>query len=140
VPPHGSHTTTRGIAVRVRPVYDPQQSNPFEKRYLFRYFIDVTNHSAQPVQLISRYWHIKDADANTHEVHGEGVVGLQPNILPGQTFRYNSFCPLHTPWGTMQGHFVMRSENGDEFNATVARFYLVYRENDPQEASSEQSE
>ncbi len=91
--------------------------------------------------LHSRRWLIKDADSNEFTVQGEGVVGLQPVLRPGESFSYNSFCPLHTPWGTMEGSFLMVGDNaqadrtpdghGHEFEIAIGRFFLVYREESP---------
>lgn len=125
-PRYGSCTTTNGFVVSVVPVFDSRESQPQERRYLFRYTITIENTNEQPAALRSRRWLIKDADANVYEVDGEGVVGLQPVIGPGEKFTYSSFCPLHTTWGTMEGVFRMVSADRQEFEINIGRFYLVY--------------
>lgn len=123
--PTGSDITTAGVRVQVTPRYLPQQSDPEGGKYLFAYSITLTNDTARAVQLRSRRWLIVDADGEAHEVEGEGVVGQQPVIGPGQSFAYTSFCPLPTPWGTMEGAYTMRDEDGSTFPVRIARFYLV---------------
>lgn len=114
-----------GVRVRVRPEYLPEHSDPAASRYVFGYRVRVTNESAEPVTLISRHWMIVDGDGDRHEVQGDGVVGRQPRLEPGEAFDYASFCPLETRWGTMEGVYHMRCDNGAMFDATVARFFLV---------------
>lgn len=123
--PTGSDITTGGVRVQVTPRYLPQQSDPEGGKYLFAYSITLTNDTARPVQLRSRRWLIVDADGESHEVEGEGVVGQQPHIAPGRSFEYTSFCPLPTPWGTMEGAYTMIDEDGATFPVRIARFYLV---------------
>lgn len=118
-------TRTQDITVRSDPVYVPEKSNPADRLYFFAYRVRVTNASPTPVQLISRYWKIVDALGRAHEVEGDGVVGKRPRIAPGESFEYASHCPLKTPWGTMEGSFLMRSESGEEFRAGIGRFYLI---------------
>ena len=74
---------------------------------------------------------ITDARGRMIEVKGEGVVGEQPRLAPGDTYEYSSFCPLRTPWGTMEGSYTMRRDDGQEFQADIARFYLVGPQQDP---------
>ncbi len=147
--PHGSITHTCGFVVRVTPAFDTRESSPTERRYLFRYAITIENNSTVTAMLHSRRWLIKDADSNEFTVQGEGVVGIQPVLRPGESFTYNSFCPLHTPWGTMEGAYSMVGDGGDaadegagvgglkptngqghEFEIAVGRFYLVYRDDE----------
>ena len=120
-----SDTTTRGIRIRAVPSYVPEQSNPDEDRYLFAYHISVQNNGDEPVRLISRHWVITDGDGNGSEVEGLGVVGEQPNLLPGAVFEYTSACPLPTPVGTMHGSFRMLTESGAEFDALIDAFTLA---------------
>jgi ApaG protein len=87
--------------------------------------VKITNEGEAPIRLISRYWLIVDAQGRSHEVRGEGVVGQQPRIMPGESHEYSSYCPLPTMWGTMEGRYQMRRDDGTTFDATVARFYLV---------------
>ena len=125
----GSTATTRAIRVDVAPRFLPEQSGEHEswkgRRWLFAYRIRITNQGDDPVQLISRHWLIVDADGEQHHVRGEGVIGQQPTIAPTHAFEYESYCPLETAWGTMEGEFLMRTSSGDTFEARVARFYLV---------------
>ncbi len=121
--------TTRGIEVRVTPTFVPEQSGINEawqgQRYVFSYHIHLSNNGQIPVKLLSRHWTIVDADGESHEVRGEGVVGVQPELAVGESFEYSSFCPLSTPWGTMEGAYLMEAEGGEQFEIKVGRFYLV---------------
>lgn len=119
-----SEKITEGIRISVSPEYVPSNSNPDRNEFLFKYKIRITNESDETVTLLRRYWLIINSDGDEEIVEGEGVVGYTPFILPGQYFEYESFCPLNTSWGTMEGHYVMRKENGEEFNAMIDRFYL----------------
>jgi ApaG protein len=125
----GSTATTRGVRIDVAPRFLPEQSGEDEswkgRRYLFAYRIRITNEGDQAVQLLSRHWRIVDADGEERHVRGDGVVGHQPHLLPGHAFEYESYCPLLTPWGTMEGEYTMRTADGEEFAARIARFYLV---------------
>ena len=127
----GSVSITRGIRVAVAPSYDPEQSDPALSRYLFRYRISITNESPIHVKLLSRHWIIVDADGERHEVEGEGVIGRQPELAPGGSFIYASFCPLQTPWGTMEGMYTMRAQGGEVFDIEVGRFYLALPADEP---------
>ncbi len=121
----GSELTTRGIRVQVAPSYVTEQSDPSQNRYVFAYRVRVTNESQAQVKLLAREWQIVDSDGELNVVKGEGVVGQQPVIAPGQTFEYSSFCPLITPWGTMEGVYAMESADGKRFSVPIARFFLV---------------
>jgi ApaG protein len=124
----GSETSTEGVRVVARPSYLPQQSRPSTGQFVWAYRIRVTNESVRTLQLRARHWAIVDADGQGREVDGEGVVGQQPVLAPGESFEYTSFCPLETPWGTMEGWFrldAMDEEQPREVIAKVARFYLV---------------
>lgn len=121
----GSELCTRGIRVRVAPAFVREQSDPVQNRYVFAYRVRITNESERQVQLLAREWQIVDADGERNTVKGEGVVGQQPLIAPGQTFEYSSFCPLITPWGTMEGRYFFRADDEPEFQVPIARFYLV---------------
>jgi ApaG protein len=120
-----SDTTTRGIRVRVAPVYVPERSAPEEGRYLFAYRIRITNTGDETVRLERRRWVITDATGHTEEVEGPGVVGETPVLPPGTTFEYTSFCPLATSFGTMQGSYSMRNASGDTFEVQIGQFSLV---------------
>jgi ApaG protein len=121
----GSEATTQGITVRVQPSWLARESSPAHGRWVFSYQVQVINGSDAPVKLVARRWTIVDADGDSHVVEGEGVVGQQPRLAPGESFRYGSYCPLVTEWGTMEGTFTMLREDGSSFDAQVRRFYLV---------------
>ena len=121
----GSIATTDGIVVRVEPAFMPDHSDPAADRYVFSYRILVANDSDSTVTLLSRHWLVVDANGREREVDGEGVIGQQPVIEPGQTFEYSSWCPLSTAWGTMEGHYTFRTSGGNSCRAAIARFYLV---------------
>jgi ApaG protein len=129
-PRMGSEAVTDGIRITVQPSYSSLDSDPANNYFKFVYRIRIRNESDDAVCLLSRHWIIVDADGERQEVRGEGVVGQQPVIVPGQTFEYASFCPLPTSWGTMEGEYVMRRIHADgssspDFVARVARFFLV---------------
>lgn len=123
---HGSVAETRGIRVAVVPRYIPEESDPKGRKYVFGYRVRISNGSDAPMKLLARAWKIVDAHGTEQEVKGEGVVGQQPRIAPGQSFEYTSWCPLKTPWGTMEGVYTFATESGEKFDAAVARFYLVF--------------
>lgn len=112
------------IQVDAESVYVEEQSDPTADRYLFAYTITIRNTGSVSAQLISRHWVITDGDGNEQEVRGEGVVGEQPTLAPGEGFRYTSAALLTTPVGTMQGSYQMRAEDGTEFEAPIAPFGL----------------
>lgn len=140
-PRQGSEVQTHGIRVTVQPAYASLDSDPANSYYKFVYRIRVTNTTDRTVQLLLRRWIIVDAEGERQEVSGEGVVGQQPVIAPGDSFEYASFCPLGTSWGTMEGSYVMRyvgtkgnPQLGDgcvadgpsnEFEVRIGRFFLV---------------
>lgn len=128
---HGSETITSGVRVRVRPKYLPQHSGGERGKWVFGYDVEFTNESEREIKIVSREWLIVDADGEKHDVRGEGVVGVQPTIDPGEMFEYASFCPLETPWGTMEGCFhAICGESGELIEIRAARFYLVSEEPD----------
>jgi len=110
--------------VEVLPEYLPDQSAPAENLYSFAYTITITNCGEVPAQLVSRHWQIIDAAGQTEEVKGLGVVGHQPLIKPGESFRYTSGCRLRTPSGTMQGRYFCVAEDGELFEADIPTFFL----------------
>jgi ApaG protein len=116
--------TTEGITVTAHPVYIDGQSDIIKKKFVFAYFIRITNNSGQPVRLLRRHWYIFDSGGEVKQVEGEGVIGKQPLISPGQSHDYNSFCILETFEGAMEGTYLMRRENGEEFRVTIPRFVL----------------
>ena len=113
------------IKIDVVTEYIDGQSDPDEYRYAFAYTITIVNEGAVSAKLISRHWIITDSDGKVQEVRGQGVVGEQPLLEPGQGFRYSSGAILETPVGTMQGSYQMRAEDGVEFVAPIAAFRLA---------------
>jgi ApaG protein len=121
----GSDCLTGGFRVQVWPHYLPGQSDPDQRRWVFGYRIRITNTGPSGARLMRRRWLIVDAHGRESEVAGDGVVGRQPDIAAGAGFEYTSFCPLNTPWGTMEGVYAMRRDDGSEFEIAIKRFYLV---------------
>ena len=115
---------TRGVVVRVRPEYLPDQSEPDDRRWVWAYHIEVENRSPATVQLLARRWLITDATGRTEEVKGLGVVGEQPVLNPGEVFRYTSGCPLPTPSGVMAGSYRMVANADGQFDAVIPAFSL----------------
>lgn len=113
------------IEVAVRPFFIAAQSDPGAGRYVFGYRITIANRGRRRAKLISRHWIVVDADGARHVVRGEGVVGRQPELEPGHEFTYSSFCPLATPWGTMEGTYLFEREDGELFEVDIPRFYLT---------------
>jgi ApaG protein len=116
--------STRGIEVAVEPFYIEDQSDPEDHRYVWGYRVVITNRSAVAVQLRSRYWHITDERGLVDEVRGPGVVGEEPVLRPGDSFQYQSGCPLDTPSGVMRGSYQMESETGELFDIEIPAFSL----------------
>jgi ApaG protein len=116
---------TWGLLVRVEPQYLPDESAPDENRYVWAYTIEIENRSAPTVQLMSRHWRITDENGFSQNVQGPGVVGQQPVIARGESFRYTSACPLAAPSGVMMGAYSMRRLDGGEgFDIAVPLFAL----------------
>ncbi|MDW3098719.1 Co2+/Mg2+ efflux protein ApaG [Pyruvatibacter sp.] len=115
---------TRNIRVRVRPVYLDDQSEPSEDHYVWAYEVEIENEGGESVQLQDRYWRITDALGRVQEVRGDGVVGEQPVIEPGECFEYTSGAPLPTPSGIMSGTYGMLSGGGERFDVTIPAFSL----------------
>ena len=121
---HTSEAVTDGVRVQVTARYSPTRSHPLRNLWLFLYTIEISNESADTVQLISRHWVITDAENRVEEVRGLGVVGQQPTLAPGESFEYTSSCPLQTPFGTMGGTYQMVTAGGKRFDAEIATFTL----------------
>lgn len=119
-----SEATTRGVKVRATSTYLPERSEPSQRRWFFSYRVRISNTGDEPVQLLNRHWVITDADGHVEEVRGPGVVGEQPTLGAGEIFEYTSFCPLSTPFGTMEGSYEMVTEGGERFLAAIAPFTL----------------
>ncbi len=116
---------TEGIRVTVRSDFRPDRSDPAAGRWLFTYSVRIANEGSAPAQLVARHWIITDANGEREEVSGDGVVGQQPRIGPGEKFDYTSYCVLKTPHGSMQGSYRMVREGGEAFDAAIAPFALV---------------
>lgn len=118
--------TTQGIRISVEPFYLPQESVPIQSRYVHAYRITIENHSSDTVQLLRRRWQIVESNGIRREVEGEGVVGEQPVLQPGEHYQYTSWCPLMTDTGKMYGVFQMvRVKNKDSFEVTIPEFKLI---------------
>ena len=115
---------TRNIKVTVDPTFSPERSDAEEPRFFWIYKVEIVNLGDQTVQLTHRHWRITDADGRLEEVRGPGVVGEQPTLEPGQSFRYASGCPLRTPSGVMVGTYRMRTEDGEVFEVAIPAFSL----------------
>lgn len=115
---------TRGIEVTVEPAFSEERSALDAGAYFWTYTIEIVNNGRETVQLLSRHWRIVDALGKTFEVRGPGVVGEQPVLDPGDSFRYTSGVPLATSSGMMSGAYEMRTQSGEMFEAEVPAFSL----------------
>ncbi|HLA72003.1 MAG TPA: Co2+/Mg2+ efflux protein ApaG [Steroidobacteraceae bacterium] len=113
------------IRVDVDTSYLEDQSDPKERRYVFSYTITIRNEGSIPARLLTRHWIITDSNGKVQEVRGEGVVGEQPYLKPGQGFRYSSGAVLETPVGAMQGSYQMVADDGEQFDAPITPFRLA---------------
>jgi ApaG protein len=113
------------ISIEVATNYIDDQSEPNVDRYVFAYTITISNRGNIPAQLLSRHWVITDSNGKIQEVSGDGVVGVQPRLNPGEKFSYSSGAVLETPVGAMQGCYRMQAENGTSFDAPIPPFTLA---------------
>ena len=113
------------IGIHVVTDYVDEQSEPAADRYVFSYTITITNNGEVPARLISRHWIITDANGKVQEVSGDGVVGEQPHLNPGERFRYSSGAVIETPVGAMQGLYRMETDGGESFDAPIEPFTLA---------------
>ena len=121
----GFEATTRQVRVLVEAQFLPDQSNPDESEYVWAYRVQIENHGVTPVQLVSRTWRITDATGRVLVVQGEGVVGEQPVLGPGEAFEYTSGTPLATPSGFMAGEYHMVApDTGERFDVSIPAFSL----------------
>ena len=118
-------STSVVFEINAFPQYVSDESKPDQNYYFFSYKITIKNKGNEAAQLMSRHWIITSATGHVEEVRGPGVVGLQPKIQPGQSFEYESACPLTTPTGSMKGFYTMVTENGDSVQVEIPEFYLV---------------
>ena len=122
--PRMEKNNPHGIDIQTQVRYLPDQSNESDNRFVFSYTITITNWGVAPAKLISRHWIITDANHNTQEVRGQGVVGEQPLINPSQSFEYTSGTVLATQVGTMRGSYQMQADDGSQFDAEIPQFVL----------------
>lgn len=115
----------KSIDVSVETQYIKEQSKPEQDFYVFSYTITITNNGREAAQLMTRHWLIKDSNSKSQEVRGDGVVGEQPILKPGESFVYTSGTMIETPVGTMRGSYGMVGENGNSFDATINEFILA---------------
>jgi ApaG protein len=113
------------IRVVVETAYVEEQSDPQDGRFVFSYTITIRNEGPTPARLLTRHWIITDANGKVQEVRGDGVVGEQPYLKPGQGFRYSSGAVIETPVGSMQGSYQMVADDGEQFDAPIAPFRLA---------------
>jgi ApaG protein len=113
------------IRIQVATSYVDEQSEPDAGRYVFAYTITISNDGNIAAKLLSRHWVITDANGKVQEVSGDGVVGEQPYLEPGERFRYSSGAVLETPVGAMQGLYRMVADDGMSFDAPIAPFTLA---------------
>ncbi len=116
--------TTRSIQIAVEPFYLAEQSAPDTGRYMFGYRVTIENKGRETVQLLARHWRITDSKGRVIEVRGAGVVGEQPKLEPGASYRYTSGTPLDTPSGIMVGSYKMVTDGGELFEARIPAFSL----------------
>ncbi len=117
---------TDGVKISVETIYQPEYSNPANEHFMFAYRVSIENMTENSVQLLSRHWHIFDSNGTKREVEGEGVVGLQPIIEPGDNHEYVSGCNLKTDMGSMKGSYEMKRIVDDrKFRVKIPEFYLI---------------
>jgi ApaG protein len=122
-----SDAVTHEVRVEVMSRHAPENSRPNQDEWVFEYTVRITNQGTATVQLLSRHWIITDAFEHTEEVQGPGVVGEQPVLGPGESFKYSSWCPLKTPTGMMRGTYRMVQNGGGLFDIEIAPFALRAR-------------
>ena len=110
---------SRHIEITAKAVFEASESDIKNARYLFAYYIDITNHGIETVQLISRNWVVTDAEQKIQRIQGKGVVGQQPHISPGETFSYNSAVILETPVGVLEGAYTFQTNKQKQFDVAV---------------------
>ena len=115
---------TRKINITVNPYFLDEQSEPEDQHFVWAYQVTIDNQSKEKVQLKNRYWKIIDSNGSEQEVKGEGVVGEQPILNPGEKFEYTSGTPLSTSSGFMEGKYEMQNDNGVKFDVHIPQFSL----------------
>ena len=117
-------TMSQQINVDVDTLYIESESSPVNSQYVFAYTITITNTGTEAAKLVTRHWVITDANGHVEEVRGDGVVGEQPHLKPGEGFQYTSGAVLKTPIGTMSGSYQMVTDGGNNFDAEIPEFIL----------------
>jgi len=115
---------TEGIRISVRPVYLPDRSHPVQQQFVFAYYVRIENVGPLAAHLLTRRWLIHDSIGVETVVEGEGVVGQQPHLDPGEVHEYQSFCVLKSPGGYMEGQYLFVRPDGTGFAADIPRFTL----------------
>jgi ApaG protein len=117
---------SEGVQVSVETFYQPDYSNPLQYEFMFAYRISIENHNSFPVQLHRRHWYIFDSNGSYREVEGEGVVGVQPTLQPGEKYQYVSGCNLRTEMGKMKGNYQMENLNNKKiFAVNIPEFEMI---------------
>ncbi len=119
-----SDLITSGIRVEAAAQFSPERSDT-DATWFYAYRVRITNEGRDRAQLLSRHWVVLDANNHKEEVVGEGVIGRQPDLAPGEVFEYTSGCPLGTAWGTMEGSYTFRRGDGSIFEVSIGRFFLA---------------
>jgi ApaG protein len=122
-----SDAVTNGVRVEVLSRHSTENSHPMRGEWIFEYTVRITNQGSETVQLVSRHWVITDGMDHVEEVRGLGVVGKQPLLAPGESFKYSSWCTLKTPIGVMTGTYQMVGPDGKRFDIEIAPFALRAR-------------
>jgi ApaG protein len=125
LPMSRAHETPHRIKVSVQSDYLAEQSEPANGRYAFAYRVTIENVGTQPARLLDRHWIITDGDGQVQEVRGQGVIGEQPRIAPGERYEYTSGAIIGTPVGSMQGSYGMVADDGTRFDAPILPFSLA---------------
>ncbi|MBT8448905.1 MAG: Co2+/Mg2+ efflux protein ApaG [Gammaproteobacteria bacterium] len=112
------------IDIDVQTQFIPEQSRPERDLFVFAYTVTIANHGQIPTQLLRRHWVIKDFNQKVMEVQGDGVIGEQPRLMPGESFTYTSGTTLETDVGTMKGSYTMQTDSGEQFDAPIKEFVL----------------
>ena len=113
------------IDIEVLPAFIAEQSDPATNHYVFSYTVTIRNNGSIPAKLLTRHWVITDGDGAVQEVNGDGVIGEQPHLNPGEGFQYTSGTFMNTPYGTMHGSYQMLSDSGEKFDAEIPTFRLT---------------
>jgi ApaG protein len=117
---------SEGVKISVETFYQPDYSNPVNSEYMFAYRITIENNNSFPVKLLSRHWYIFDSNGSQREVEGEGVIGVQPQINPGENYQYISGCNLRTEMGKMYGTYKMENLNNKKlFEVVIPAFEML---------------